>query len=302
MEEYIDGELVENEAEQVNAHLITCARCASEFDTLSAEQEIYARYNRALDISPSLWNSIEAAIAQESRPINATRHFNLRDWVAGIAAPSFGFSFAGAMVVLVAVVIGVVYVRTQKQPPKHEVVANGNKVGPEAAIKSTAVKETAPTKFNVTTGPKPKYLQTSGQLKAMSKSATSLAKKSDVANQSDVLSSDPAFSDLEDQDTARHIEQAQNLLRSFRNLQADDADEVDVSYEKALSRRLLNENVVLRRDAEASGKFPAKTLLSDLEPFLIDIANLADKTGAEDLRVIKERVHKTEIVAALQGY
>jgi hypothetical protein len=75
-----------------------------------------------------------------------------------------------------------------------------------------------------------------------------------------------------------------------------------VSYEKALSRQLLNENVVLRRDAEMSGQFPVKALLSSLEPFLLDIANLPDKTSPDDLRVIKERVQKTEIVAALHSY
>ena len=51
-----------------------------------------------------------------------------------------------------------------------------------------------------------------------------------------------------------------------------------------------------------SGKFPVKTLLSSLEPFLIDIANLPDRTSADDLRVIKERVQKTEIVAALYTF
>jgi hypothetical protein len=75
-----------------------------------------------------------------------------------------------------------------------------------------------------------------------------------------------------------------------------------VSYDKALSRRLLIENVVLRRDAEMKAKFPTKTLLADLEPLLIDIANLPDRAKAEDLRAIKERVKKTEIVAALVDY
>jgi len=51
-----------------------------------------------------------------------------------------------------------------------------------------------------------------------------------------------------------------------------------------------------------AGKFPAKTLLGSLEPFLIDIANLPDKSTASELREIKDRVQKTEIVAALQGY
>ena len=122
-------------------------------------------------------------------------------------------------------------------------------------------------------------------------------------DQSDVLSSDVAYLDIDEQDTAKHIEQTENLLRSIRNVTVPEGEEeIDVTYDKALSRRLLNENVVLRRDAEMKAKFPTKTLLTDLEPFLIDIANLPDRARPEDVRVIKERVQKTEIVAALLDY
>ena len=117
-----------------------------------------------------------------------------------------------------------------------------------------------------------------------------------------VMSTDLGF-DLEERDTAKHIEQTENLLRSIRNFPVSDSDEeIDVTYDKALSRRLLIENVVLRRDAEMKAKFPTKTLLSDLEPLLIDIANLPDHAKPEEVRAIKERVQKTEIVAALLDY
>jgi hypothetical protein len=60
-------------------------------------------------------------------------------------------------------------------------------------------------------------------------------------------------------DTATHIEQSKLLLRSIKNVAiADNDDEIDVTYDKALSRRLLNENVVLRRDAEMKAKFPPR--------------------------------------------
>ena len=121
--------------------------------------------------------------------------------------------------------------------------------------------------------------------------------------QSDVLFTDAGYSDAEDKDTASHLVQAENLLISVRSIQlSDDDQEVDVAYEKAESRRLLNENIVLRRDAEMAGKFPAKSVLGSLEPFLIDIANLPDKAPAKDLRQIRDRVQKTEIVAELRGY
>jgi hypothetical protein len=118
-----------------------------------------------------------------------------------------------------------------------------------------------------------------------------------------VLSSDVAYLDIDDQDTVNHIEQSQNLLRSIRNVSVSDGDEeIDVTYDKALSQRLLNENIVLRRDAEMKAKFPTKTLLADLEPLLIDIANLPDRARPEEVEAIKERVNKTEIVAALIEY
>ena len=112
-----------------------------------------------------------------------------------------------------------------------------------------------------------------------------------------------ALDDFESKDTATHLEQAQNLLVSFRSLKfSDDDAEVDVSYEKSESRRLLNENIVLRRDAEMAGKFPVKSVLGSLEPFLIDIANLPDKASPSDVRQIKDRVQRTEIVAELRSY
>ena len=119
----------------------------------------------------------------------------------------------------------------------------------------------------------------------------------------DVFSSDLASLDLDDQDTVKHIERTENLLRSIRNVRVADGDEeIDVTYDKALSQRLLNENVVLRREAEMKAKFPTKTLLADIEPLLIDIANLPDHARPEDVQAIKERVQKTEIVAALTDY
>jgi hypothetical protein len=117
-----------------------------------------------------------------------------------------------------------------------------------------------------------------------------------------VISTDLGF-DIDEKETAKHIEQTENLLRSIRNyIVADGEEEIDVTYDKALSRRLLIENVVLRRDAEMKAKFPTKTLLADLEPLLIDIANLPDHAKPEEVRAIKERVQKTEIVAALVDY
>jgi len=112
----------------------------------------------------------------------------------------------------------------------------------------------------------------------------------------------PIMNPFIDVETARHIERAQLLLRSFRNSRDSGSRAEGVSYEKKGSRELLSRNILLRRDAEAKGNLPVEELLGSLEPFLLDIANLPDKPSNNELRSIKERMQKKEIVSALQIY
>ena len=113
----------------------------------------------------------------------------------------------------------------------------------------------------------------------------------------------PLMNPFVDAETARHIERAQVLLRSFRNTR-DDGKQIDpeILYEKQQSRGLVYKNVLLRRDAEAKGNMPVEELLGGLEPFLLDIANLSDKPTNEEVRSIKQRMQKKEIISALQIY
>jgi hypothetical protein len=305
--EYIDGEATERDAEQVGAHLITCAGCTSEFEALTAEQEIFARYDRELNISPSMWHEIAARTAPVSRQVDASARPGLGEWFAGLfAASRFGYAFAGALAVaFIAVVFGLMYLSIHQQPSQGPVAINGRQnntpvtpSGSDATIAPGPVTSGSPGE-----GIAPPRNEGMVASRRTPKHTGGLKKMDD----SGVLFADVAYSDLEERDTAEHIRQAENLLRSIRNLQASDDDsqgdsEIDVSYEKVMSRRLLSQNAVLLQDAEAAGKFPTKELLKDLEPFLTDIANLPDKTTANQLRVIKDRVQKTEIVAALVSY
>lgn len=112
----------------------------------------------------------------------------------------------------------------------------------------------------------------------------------------------PLTNPFVDVETAKHIERAQLLLRSFRNASDADPANSDVAYEKQRSRALLYQNVVLRRDAEMKGNLPVQDLLGSLEPFLLDIANLPDAPTRDDVQPIKTRMQKKEIIAALQVY
>jgi hypothetical protein len=97
---------------------------------------------------------------------------------------------------------------------------------------------------------------------------------------------------------ARHAEQAQNLLRSFRNASTTGAD--DLSYERERSQELLYQNIVLRREAARGGNTGVESTLSQLETILLDIANLPEKPASEDVRSIKNRMERKNIVAMLQ--
>lgn len=241
LEEYGNGELAPDDQDRV-------------------EQELFALYDRELEVSPTLWSGIEERIVP-------------------VAESSYGWWMRIAAAVILTIGLGFVYLMSRQKQTTPTTTA-------------TPVEQTF-ARFTLPAAPPVK------ETPVLPKRIARPTKPDDPG----VFSSDLAYLDIDDQDTVNHIEQTQNLLRSIRNVNTGDNDEeIDVTYDKALSQRLLNENVVLRRDAEMKAKFPTKTLLADLEPLLIDIANLPDRARPEEVREIKERVQKTEIVAALMEY
>ncbi len=103
--------------------------------------------------------------------------------------------------------------------------------------------------------------------------------------------------------TARHIEQSELLLRTLRNARTAAAGRGaagDLSYEKRRAQQLLYQNIVLRREAVAAGNVQVASLLDSLEPILLDIANMPADASAADLRAIRERVQRQNLVALLQ--
>jgi hypothetical protein len=293
LDEYLDCELAEREASDVAEHLITCRSCSAESSTLAAEQEIFSHYDRELEVRPALWRQIaERTVAPVVTPVSAN------GFVARLSSllrvPAFNVSIATAVALfIIAILIGSVYRGTKKPEPTSASAGSGV----PSRVDTSPQKNERQGAVDVVTN------KNIAIISRKQKSKRQIEIKRMPIDQTDVLSSDFGYQDVDDQDTAKHLEQTQNLLRSIRNVQLNDSDQdIDVSYDKALSRRLLNENIVLRRDAEMKAKFPTKALLSDLEPFLIDIANLPDQAKPDDVRAIKERVKKTEIVAALIGY
>ena len=101
--------------------------------------------------------------------------------------------------------------------------------------------------------------------------------------------------------TAMHFEKAETLLRAFRNVRLDQPGmAAEVGYERKRARQLVVQNMMLRREADATGDVQISSLLENLEPILIDIANLPDKPDEDAVNVIRQRVERKNIVALLQ--
>jgi hypothetical protein len=101
--------------------------------------------------------------------------------------------------------------------------------------------------------------------------------------------------------TAMHLQKSELLLRAFRNVRTSGAGRpADIDYERKLAQQLIVRNMMLRRDADANGDIQVASLLENLEPILLDIANLPNDAGRDDIRVINERVERKNIVALLQ--
>ncbi|HKV42157.1 MAG TPA: hypothetical protein VJX67_23335, partial [Blastocatellia bacterium] len=103
--------------------------------------------------------------------------------------------------------------------------------------------------------------------------------------------------------TADHLDSVAVLLRSFKNSGvAEGSASAGIAYDREQSRRILSANILLRQEAESRGNLPVLELLGDLEPFLLDIANLPAKPSRGDVKSITDRIQKDEILVSIEAY
>jgi hypothetical protein len=332
VEEYSDGELSEREAARVESHVVTCEACAQELETLSREQEIYARYRRDVQVTPAQWNIVRARIEQEKDAEGlalAPPRTRLAEWLGGIfgSGTLFRPAFIAALVLLaVGVTAGLMYlsyrngnsdVASHVEERNRIVTANPDVTTPKTVQPNENSETVARDDVQQRKNPVqriPNAKNNRGRDFAVDKRALLARLPRSVyrrpapgvpigaasVEEMAVRKSDPLSGDF-DFDISRHSERAQMLLRSFRNAQTENSNHAtDISYEKENARKLLYQNIALRRSAEGRRDEPARELLDALEPILLDIANLPDRARARDVRSIEQRMEKKEIVAALQ--
>ena len=131
IEEAFDGEADERTARRVEEHLAVCAACASAFESLRREQELYLSYEfEANPPSPAFWPQVMARVAGEgevrdeadatAQPLSARPrarrlrpHLQPEFWLAALrrstfAAPRFSPTLTAALILIaVALTAGV---------------------------------------------------------------------------------------------------------------------------------------------------------------------------------------------------
>src|SRR5207244_776316 len=125
LEAYLDGEASGREAEALRSHLMSCAACEDKHEALTAENEIYARYDREISISPAIWNGVAARINAKDRQSERDSKSGLVEWLSGLfAIPSLRFTMPTVALVAIAVVIGLAYWKTHSQPSPSSIAVN----------------------------------------------------------------------------------------------------------------------------------------------------------------------------------
>lgn len=332
----IDGELDAREARAAEGHLADCHSCQlAREDFLLMRQQL-----NSYPIKPDVIaqrNALQKILSVETRVASSSA--SSRGWrgrIGGVfALPRLSPALAAALaLLLVAVLIGVVMMRRPERVevavnPNHSARANGNVSVAPAPTSSSHESTPSPTQpprvmneKKVEDGTHIKNASDRKPQRATNLNAVKLRvdevrqpKIIDrlklplvpklAVDQAELVEAEIASlrSKIEPTDlgTSQHVEQAQRLLRSFRNARTDGAPSVsDIAYEKRRSRELLYRNIVLRREAAAKGEASVASVLDSLEPILIDIANLPENPARADVNAITERMRRKNIVAMLQ--
>jgi hypothetical protein len=289
----IDGELSPAEAREIERHLLTCSECEElRADFLNLRSQINGFET---SLQPEVQNrALKKILARPHRaPVRGLQ------WNFGTQALGF------AMLLIVAAIIGFfAYQNSTSQRGRKEVaVVQTPSPAPAATVepaKQPDAKESPepqPAKGNEEKSPRP------GPTKRIVRepkpgeqfAAIPAAPERVPAAPEKVRSADAETM------TAMHFETSERLLLAFKNVRLDEPTAAEeVGYERKRAKQLVYQNMLLKREADAAGDVQISSLLENLEPILIDIANLPDQPDENSVRAIRERVERKNIVGLLR--
>jgi len=275
----IDGELSPAEAREVEHHLLMCSECELlRADFLNLRNQLTSFET---SLQPQVQNrALKKILAGPTRvPARGLQ------WNIGTQAVAF------ATLLIVAAIIGLLAYQNsnQREPKELAVVQQTPSPMPVASVepsRSPEAKESPESQAQ----PSPNK----GNEEKPRPAKRPLVREPKPGEQFAAIPEPVRSADAETM-TAMHFETSERLLLAFKNVRVD-----DVSYERKRAKQLVFQNMLLKREADAAGDAQISSLLENLEPILIDIANLPDKPDENAVRAIRERVERKNIVGLLR--
>jgi len=283
----IDGELSTSEAREVERHLLGCRECEQvRADFLNLRSQITSFET---SLQPTVQNRELKKILATERRAPARR----LGWSFGPPAVAF------AALAIVAAIAGLLMYKSFNQDTGKQHIA----VQAPTPVPSASVQQKQP-------DPEPSPAPKEGSEEPAPRRAPSPApakrppaREPKPGEQFAAIPSvpDPVRSADAQTMTAIHFEKSETLLVAFRNVRVNEPGaSSEVAYERKRAQQLVYQNMILRREADAAGDVQISSLLENLEPILIDIANLPDKPNNDAMRLIRERVERKNIVPLLR--
>jgi hypothetical protein len=288
----IDGELGPQEAREVERHLLNCAECEQlRADFLNLRSQI-ASFETSL--APTVQNRALKKILSSRRRAPARG----LQWGFGTQAVAF------ATILIVGAIVGLIlYQSSNSRGPQtgQQVAVQNPSPAPTVAAEAKQQPSPEPARSPEQQSPNKEQKETNNPRRTPATPVKRpLVREPKPGEQFASIPERVRSADAETM-TAMHFEKSETLLRAFRNVRLNEpGSATHVGYERKLAQQLVYQNMMLRREADAAGDVQIASLLENLEPILLDIANLPEKPDADAVRVIRERVERKNIVALLR--
>jgi hypothetical protein len=284
----IDGELTQAEAREVERHLLSCGECEQlRADFLNLRSEI-AGFETLLQ--PAVQNRALKKILLTERRVPVRR----LQW--SFATQAFAF----VLLLIAGAVLSLSLFPSSDKSPKSTLRAELHSPSPvpTASVEPKASPEESPKPSpnkEVKENPRPAPTPAKRPPAREPKPGEQFAVIPETVRPADARPADAQTM------TAIHFDKSETLLVGFRNVRLNEPGSAEeIAYERKRAQQLVYQNMMLRREAGASGDVQTESLLESLEPILLDIANLPDKPDKNAVRVIRERVERKNIVPLLR--
>ena len=273
----IDGELSPTEAREVERHMLTCSECELlRADFLNLRSQL-SSFETSLE--PQVQNRALKKILAGPRRAPA------RGWQWNFGTQAVAF----ATLLIVAAIIGLLaYQNSRQREPKEVAVVQTPSPAPMASVEP-------PKQPEAKESPEPQPSPNKGNEEKSPRPAKRPIVREPKPGEQFAAIPEPVRSADAETMTAMHFETSERLLLAFKNVRVD-----EVSYERNRAKQLVFQNMLLKREADAAGDAQISSLLENLQPILIDIANLPDKPDENAVRAIRERVERKNIVGLLR--